>query len=501
MMEASNTRLEQLFHQRMMGELDAMEMAEYRALATDPAFQPVMEKLIGALMSDWQGVQDQSGVRDQQVVQDQVVRDQVVQDQQAREGMSADALDAMINRIRDVAPPLASERVSPPVSDMGSPLASDMVPAVASEIVPTVDSKIVPTVASEIVPTVVSEIVPTVASEIVPAGRRIRLAQRVSWFRYAAAVLFVACALAIVAGVYFSRHNHSVPAPTIAGEQQEILPGSDKAVLTLADGSRIQLDEYADGSIAKQGNTQILKLASGRLEYTSRKDGQPIRKGETLYNSISTPKGGQYQVLLPDDTRVWLNAASSIRFPTSFSGDSRTVEISGEAYLEVSKNRDQPFRVISHGMEIAVLGTEFNINAYSDESSINTTLLKGSIVVSTQHRDPAHSVMLKPGQQAQIVRTDDQQLQQRPTVVSNVDLDKIVAWKNGRFNFNGADVYTVMQQLSRWYDLDIRFEGEVPKLKIKGEMGRDLNLSELLDLLREMGVRSRLEGKTLIVGK
>jgi transmembrane sensor len=276
--------------------------------------------------------------------------------------------------------------------------------------------------------------------------------------------------------------------------QTEITPGGDKAILTLADGTTITLDSAANGSIAQQGATRITKPAGGRLAYNAEMNTLPLVPGdEILYNMINTPRGGQYQVVLPDGTKVWLNAASSIRFPTAFTGNSRTVELTGEAYMEVSKNKQQPFRVMTNGIEIQVLGTSFNINAYTDESSINTTLLEGSLGVA--------SVILKPGQQAQIIRANAQKIQPRPAIVNGIDLDRVVAWKNGRFDFNGADVYAVMRQLSRWYDLAIKFEGEAPKLKIKGEMGRDLNLSEMLDLLSEMGIKFKLDGRTLIVSK
>lgn len=294
-----------------------------------------------------------------------------------------------------------------------------------------------------------------------------------------------------------SRHNTDNRSVANSRKQvhTDVAPGSDKAILTLADGTTIILDSAANGGIAQQGNTRIIKPAGGKLAYNAAMNAsQQVPGEEMLYNMITTPRGGQYQVVLPDGTKVWLNAASSIRFPTAFTGNSRTVELTGEAYMEVSKNKHQPFRVRTNGMEIEVLGTSFNINAYTDESSINTTLLEGSLAVA--------SVILKPGQQAQITRANSQKTQQqRPAIVNGIDLDRVVAWKNGRFDFNGADVYAVMRQLSRWYDLTIKFEGEAPKLKVKGEMGRDLNLSEMLDLLSEMGIKFKLEGRTLIVGK
>ncbi|MHA4811097.1 FecR family protein [Flavitalea flava] len=308
-----------------------------------------------------------------------------------------------------------------------------------------------------------------------------------------------AAAVLLVTGVgtfLWSRYTKVNPSFANGKEriQTDIAPGGDKAILTLADGTRIVLDSTANTNIAQQGKTRISKPGSGILTYNTEKNAsQHVPSGEALYNMVNTPRGGQFRVVLPDGTKVWLNAASSIRFPTAFTGSSRIVEVTGEAYLEVSKNIHQPFRVITDGIEIDVLGTSFNINAYTDESSINTTLVEGSISVA--------SVMLRSGQQAQITRAGGQKMLQRPALVNNIDLDRVVAWKNGRFNFNGADIYAVMRQLSRWYDLDIKFEGGAPKLKLKGEMGRDLHLNEMLDLLSEMGIKFRIDGRTLIVGK
>jgi len=222
-------------------------------------------------------------------------------------------------------------------------------------------------------------------------------------------------------------------------------------------------------------------------------------------NSLSTPKGGQYQLTLPDGTNVWLNAASSITFPTAFTGSQRSVEISGEVYFEVAKRLDRPFVVGVNGRQsVLVLGTQFNINGYSDEAAIQTTLIAGSVKVQCRvaglTRNDAASVILKPGQQA-VVAASDQGARSKKGILVNpdTDIEKVMAWKKGLFNFNGADVPTVMRQLERWYDIQVRYEGAVPVIRFKGELDRGVNLSEVLKILPEIGIQYRLEGRTLVV--
>ncbi|HEY5968542.1 MAG TPA: FecR domain-containing protein [Chitinophagaceae bacterium] len=264
----------------------------------------------------------------------------------------------------------------------------------------------------------------------------------------------------------------------------DVLPGGDKATLTLADGSTIVLDDAQNGTLAQQGNSKIIKL-DGKLSY------DPTNKNsrEIVYNTISTPKGGQYQLELPDGSQVWLNATSSIHFPTSFIGNERKIEITGEAYFEIARDPNAPFIVKINNAEVQVLGTHFNVNAYSDEDNVKTTLLEGSV----KFVNNGNVNILKPGQQSQLTKEGTTK------VVSNVDVDKVVAWKNGMFDFEQAGIETVMRQLSRWYDVEIEYKGKTDDLFI-AEMRRNIKLSDALRALELTGkVKFDIQGKKIIV--
>lgn len=301
-----------------------------------------------------------------------------------------------------------------------------------------------------------------------------------------AVVLF----LLIGAAVYLFTHNGR-PAPgiqqqSIADLKADIIPGGNKAMLTLSNGSRIVLDSAADGILAQQGNASIIKLANGQLSYQQR-GGKSA--DEILYNTMSTPRGGQYKLILPDGTQVWLNASSSIHYPTAFAGNERKVEVTGEAYFEVVYDAQMPFKVIANGATVRVLGTHFNINAYGDESTTKITLLAGAVSVSKGQA----STLLNPGQQAQITRNSEIKRS------NDVDVEEAIAWKNGLFWFNGVDLPGIMRQLSRWYDIDVQYEGSIPQRHFTGHVFRHLNLSEVLKILELSHVHFRIEGKKLIV--
>lgn len=311
------------------------------------------------------------------------------------------------------------------------------------------------------------------------------------WKRYAA----VAAALILLAGSggYLWFRQQEQKAGVVSGKmRQDVLPGKQGAILTLADGSHIVLDSLGNGVVTTQGNQQII-LANGRILYKGI-DGMTPEKA--LYNTMSTPKGRQYQLVLSDGSKVWLNAASSITYPTAFTGKERTVTITGEAYFEVahlpsSGRSPLPFVVGVNGMKVQVLGTHFNINAYGDESAIKTTLLEGSVKVSRGNS----TLFIKPGQQAVFSNS----LSGDGGIISDADVDQIMAWKEGLFNFEGADLKTVLRQLGRWYDVDVVFEGNIPQRKFGGEMPMNLNLSQALRLLGKMEVKYRIEGKKLVV--
>ncbi len=328
---------------------------------------------------------------------------------------------------------------------------------------------------------------------VVPITHRVHLLRK---WRWAAAVI-----LLLSAAAYFTLTRKTEPplADSNFHSQKAIAPGSSKAVLTLADGSTIDLDSTSKGELARQGNTRIIKDANGKVAYNPK----DTSAQSVLMNTLSTPKGGQYELTLPDGTNVWLNAASSITFPTAFAGNQRRVEITGEVYFEVVKNKAQSFIVDVNGQQsVEVLGTQFNINSYSDETDIQTTLIEGSVKVHSGIPGPARkdavSVILKPGQQA-VIAPSDQQPEKGIIVNSGIDIERVMAWKKGLFNFNGANVPSVMRQLERWYDIHVLYEGVIPAIRFKGELDRGVNLSEILKILPEIGIRYRMEGRTLIV--
>lgn len=264
----------------------------------------------------------------------------------------------------------------------------------------------------------------------------------------------------------------------------DVTPGGSKAILTLANGSTIVLDDAQNGTLAQQGNTKVIKL-NGKLDYNA--SGSSAK--EILYNTIATPRGGQYQIELPDGSQVWLNAASSLHFPTAFAGKERRVEITGEAYFEVAKNKSMPFIVKVNNAEVQVLGTHFNVMAYSDEAAVKTTLLEGSVKFVSQN----NSTVLKPGQQSQLAK--DGQVK----VANEVDLDKVMAWKNGLFKFQGEDIETVCRQLSRWYDVEVVYEKKPDEL-FYADIPRNTGLADAFKALELTGkVHFKIEGRKIIV--
>jgi len=268
--------------------------------------------------------------------------------------------------------------------------------------------------------------------------------------------------------------------------KNDALPGRDGAILTLADKQQVVLDSLGDGVVTTQGKTTVL-IKNGQLVYAAAGP-----EGAMLYNTMTTPRGRQCRLTLPDGSGVWLNAASSITYPTAFSATERTVSITGEAYFEVAKDLARPFRVKVNEMQVDVLGTNFNINAYPGQGKIRTTLLKGSVKVKSVQ----DAVTLQPGQQASLSASPSTPLLR---VRSDADIDEVMAWKNGFFKFNDTDIRTVMQQLERWYDLEVVYEGPVPKDHFGGKLPRDANASEVLKALEQTQVHFRIDGKKLIV--
>lgn len=309
----------------------------------------------------------------------------------------------------------------------------------------------------------------------------------------------VAAALLIVTGVMLwttapeFKVSNALTAGPVQKVKNDIAPGGNKAVLMLADGSRIVLNDAKNGELTQQGNIVVNKEKDGLLTYRVKPGNTKEQQKETALNSIATPRGGQYQVVLPDGTKVWLNAASTLKFPTAFTGNERNVGLTGEAYFEVAKNPGKPFRVTSAGQTIEVLGTHFDVNAYDDEPVIKTTLLEGSIKLNSGSKN----AVLKPGQQATLSLSGLTPIR----VKNDIDVDAVMAWKNQLFEFNHDNIQTIMRQVSRWYDVDIAYEGNIPEDRFEGKISRNVDVSQILKILELSGVNFRIEGKKIIVKK
>lgn len=301
----------------------------------------------------------------------------------------------------------------------------------------------------------------------------------------------VAAALVIGFGVYWwadYRGSRELAQQEKAAKVQlaDIPPGGNKAILTLGDGSSITLDSAGNGVLASQGGTSVSQSGKGQLVYQSGKNTASV----PVFNTVATPKGGQFHIVLPDGTGVWLNAASSLRFPTAFTGKQRQVEITGEVYFEVAHNKQMPFVVKNGATEITVLGTHFNVMAYDDEKIMRTTLLEGAVKVTRGGRE----ALLAPGQQARISPATGSM-----RVVDDVDTGKELSWKNGYFQFEDESLESIMRQVSRWYDVEVMYEGTSRGENFTGRLPRNSNVSSVMKILSLSGVKFRIEDKTIIV--
>jgi hypothetical protein len=284
------------------------------------------------------------------------------------------------------------------------------------------------------------------------------------------------------------KSSQPIASQNNTSRQIDIAPGKEGAILTLDDHRTIVLDSLGNGVVADQNGTKVV-LENGQLIYAKNGSGETA----IAYNTLTTPKGRQFQLILPDGSKVWMNAASSLRYPIAFTGDERRVEVTGEVYFEVAKNPKMPFRVkVNNETEVEVLGTHFNINAYTNEATINTSLLEGSVRIT----NGVDKVILKPGQQGQVKNNS---ARSPITIVPNVDMDQVMAWKNGVFDFDDASLEEVMRQLERWYDIEVVYEKGVPPLEFVGKMGRDLSLPEVLRGLEMSEVHFTIDGRRLIV--
>ncbi|WP_184541952.1 FecR family protein [Mucilaginibacter sp. FT3.2] len=287
------------------------------------------------------------------------------------------------------------------------------------------------------------------------------------WFYVAAASVL----LFISVGVYFANNNKGKITPPVAqnnnAAKNDIQPGSNKAVLTLANGHAITLDDAQNGVLSKQGNAAISKSGNGIV---INNNGDKNQIADNSLNTITIPRGGKYNITLPDGTKVWLNSSSALIFPNEFTGTERKVTVTGEAYFEVAKNKAMPFKIDVNGKQVVeVLGTHFNITAYADDEAITTTLLEGSVKVNYKNK----ATLIKPGQMAVNTLGD-------AVTIKQANIDEVMAWKNDNFIFNNENITSIMKKISRWYDVDVNYKGDMSRINFDGNYSRSKGLASLL---------------------
>jgi ferric-dicitrate binding protein FerR (iron transport regulator) len=331
------------------------------------------------------------------------------------------------------------------------------------------------------------ELINTTNNVSVTPVHRIHLLRRARWWAAASIILLLST------GAYFLFFNQADKTTEIAKKDlpdDVKAPQTNRAMITLANGQRVYLDSVSNGQLALQGNIKLVKLANGQVAYLTT-TGEIVK--ELQYNTLTNPRGSKViDITLADGSRVWLNSGSSVTYPVAFTGTERKVSIIGEAYFEVAKNVAMPFKVkkINSDIEVQVLGTHFNMNAYDDEPSVKVTLLEGSVNVTA---GKAHNI-LKPGQQAQLQNSE-------VSIVNNVDLAETMAWKNGRFYFDGTDIKTIMRQIEKWYNVEVKYQAEI-RYSFVARVSRDVPVSELLKLLElTEGVHFKINDNTIVVTK
>jgi ferric-dicitrate binding protein FerR (iron transport regulator) len=312
---------------------------------------------------------------------------------------------------------------------------------------------------------------------------RVHFLRRAGWWAAAAAIIVM-----LTGTAYWLLNKKSQQPVAVVAPANDVQPGRQGAYLTLADGRKILLDSLGNGIVADEAGAQVV-LQDGQLSYKK----LPIADSRLTYNTISTPKGRQFTLQLPDGSKVWLNAASSLKYPVVFAGTERRVEITGEAYFEVTKNKNLPFIVgMKNNTTVEVLGTHFNVNAYNDEEAIKTTLLEGRVKVKSAIGN-RQSAILKPGEQAVIAEHSPLTIDHSP------NLEQVIAWKNGTFSFTNASLETVMRQLARWYNIEIEFVGSVPGGTFSGEIDRSLTLDQVLKGLTKTRVHYTIQKDKLLI--
>jgi ferric-dicitrate binding protein FerR (iron transport regulator) len=307
-------------------------------------------------------------------------------------------------------------------------------------------------------------------------------------------VAVAACFLLMAGAAWYIGSSGKLKSKAVEtmGGLAAIQPASQGAILTLSDGSKVSLDSAGGGLLRQQGQVSVVKSGNGELKYLNTGS---LPAGKLAYNKLTTPKGRQFKLELPDGSKVWLNAGSSLEYPVAFAGAKREVKLDGEAYFEIAHDKQHPFFVnIPDGrgedLKIQVLGTSFNAMAYGDEAKIQTTLLEGAIRLSRGKR----AANIQPGEGATISRESDEEFS-----VRKVDVERVMSWKNGMFSYSQASLAEIMRDMARWYDVDVRYEGVVPDLKFDGYISRDNSLDKILKILELNHVVFRMEGRTIIV--
>lgn len=310
--------------------------------------------------------------------------------------------------------------------------------------------------------------------------------RKMRWSRFAAAAIVL---IVLTVGIYFYSNPHTQPPVTKNETKQNDIPppSGNKAILTLANGTKIEIDSSGNGTLAVQGSVKVIKKSNGEISYAG------TAKGEVTYNTLNVPRGSKpLKLMLSDGTLVWLNVGSSLTYPTAFKGNEREVKITGEAYFEVAHNAKMPFVVHHNDVAVRVLGTHFNVNTYEDEPAEKITLLQGAVRVTRN----LFSQLLKPGQQAQINNNDSSRIK----VWNDVNIDEVIAWKDGKFRFDrNTDISTIMREISRWYNVDVEYEGKINQ-RFWGSISKDVNVSEVLKILEATGaVKFKVERNKITV--
>lgn len=322
--------------------------------------------------------------------------------------------------------------------------------------------------------------VPPVAAAMEPVAPVLPRRRYIGWYSAAACVL-----IGLTVGWFYLNRQQPPAAPVVHKQTlpHDALPGTSGAVLILADGSKVVLDSLGNGVVAREKGATVM-LEDGKLQYNP---AQELAEA-IVYNTMTTPRGRQFRLTLPDGTRVWMNAASSLRFPTRFAGDTRLVVLTGEAYFEVTADKTKPFLVeLPGGKSIEVTGTHFNVKAYVDEADTKTTLLEGAVTV----RMYEHSLEMKPGQQTRMMNSG------QITLVHGASTQQAIAWMSRSFSFHGDNLETILKQLARWYDIEVKVEGSLPTTPYTSNLSMDNNLSDILTVLSKSGVKFSLENGVL----